>query len=152
MGKILLVYATMSGNTEAMADLIEKGLQEAEAEVDRFEAMDIDDAELFNDYEHIILGTYTWGDGDLPDEFLDLAEEMEALDFTGKTCAVFGSGDTAYEYFCGAVDTLEEKIKERGGEIVLPSVKVEMNPEGEEEEEVLKEFGRQFARKSGCAV
>ncbi|UQZ45837.1 flavodoxin [Bacillus sp. PK3-037] len=151
MGKILLVYATMSGNTEAMADLIEKGLQEAEAEVDRFEAMDIDDAELFNDYEHIILGTYTWGDGDLPDEFLDLAEEMEALDFTGKTCAVFGSGDTAYEYFCGAVDTLEEKIKERGGEMVLPSVKVEMNPEGEEEE-VLKEFGRQFARKSGCAV
>ncbi|QDK68801.1 flavodoxin [Bacillus halotolerans] len=151
MGKILLVYATMSGNTEAMADLIEKGLQEAEAEVDRFEAMDIDDAELFNDYEHIILGTYTWGDGDLPDEFLDLAEEMEALDFTGKTCAVFGSGDTAYEYFCGAVDTLEEKIKERGGEIVLPSVKVEMNPEGEEEV-VLKEFGRQFARKSGCAV
>lgn len=151
MGKILLVYATMSGNTEAMADLIEKGLQEAEAEVDRFEAMDIDDAELFNDYEHIVLGTYTWGDGDLPDEFLDLAEEMEALDFTGKTCAVFGSGDTAYEYFCGAVDTLEEKIKERGGEIVLPSVKVEMNPEGEEEE-VLKEFGRQFVRKSGCAV
>ncbi|UTL74160.1 flavodoxin [Bacillus halotolerans] len=151
MGKILLVYATMSGNTEAMADLIEKGLREAEAEVDRFEAMDIDDADLFNDYEHIILGTYTWGDGDLPDEFLDLAEEMEALDFTGKTCAVFGSGDTAYEYFCGAVDTLEEKIKERGGEIVLPSVKVEMNPEGEEEE-VLKEFGRQFARKSGCAV
>ncbi|MCC2929659.1 MULTISPECIES: flavodoxin [Bacillus] len=151
MGKILLVYATMSGNTEAMADLIEKGLQEAEAEVDRFEAMDIDDAELFNDYEHIILGTYTWGDGDLPDEFLDLAEEMDALDFTGKTCAVFGSGDTAYEFFCGAVDTLEEKIKDRGGEIVLPSVKVEMNPEGEEEE-ALKEFGRQFARKSGCAV
>ncbi|MEC1290085.1 flavodoxin [Bacillus mojavensis] len=151
MGKILLVYATMSGNTEAMADLIEKGLQEAEAEVDRFEAMDIDDAELFNDYEHIILGTYTWGDGDLPDEFLDLAEEMDALDFTGKTCAVFGSGDTAYEFFCGAVDTLEEKIKDRGGGIVLPSVKVEMNPEGEEEE-ALKEFGRQFARKSGCAV
>ncbi|MEC1689068.1 flavodoxin [Bacillus mojavensis] len=151
MGKILLVYATMSGNTEAMADLIEKGLQEAEAEVDRFEAMDIDDAELFNDYEHIILGTYTWGDGDLPDEFLDLAEEMDALDFTGKTCAVFGSGDTAYEFFCGAVDTLEDKIKDRGGEIVLPSVKVEMNPEGEEEE-ALKEFGRQFARKSGCAV
>lgn len=58
MAKILLVYATMSGNTEAMADLIEKGLQEAEAEVDRFEAMDIDDAQLFTDYDHIIMGTY----------------------------------------------------------------------------------------------
>ncbi|MCY7884703.1 flavodoxin [Bacillus spizizenii] len=151
MGKILLVYATMSGNTEAMADLIEKGLQEAEVEAYRFEAMDIDNAQLFNDYDHIIMGTYTWGDGDLPDEFLDLAEDMDEIDFSGKTCAVFGSGDTAYEFFCGAVDTLEAKIKERGGEIVLPSVKIENNPEGEEEEELM-EFGRQFAKKSGIAV
>ncbi|MCY8894769.1 flavodoxin [Bacillus spizizenii] len=151
MGKILLVYATMSGNTEAMADLIEKGLQEAEVEADRFEAMDIDNAQLFNDYDHIIMGTYTWGDGDLPDEFLDLAEDMDEIDFSGKTCAVFGSGDMAYEFFCGAVDTLEAKIKERGGEIVLPSVKIENNPEGEEEEELM-EFGRQFAKKSGIAV
>ncbi|MBL3628950.1 flavodoxin domain-containing protein, partial [Bacillus sp. RHF6] len=87
MGKILLVYATMSGNTEAMADLIEKGLQEAEAEADRFEAMDIDDAQLLNEYDHIIMGTYTWGDGDLPDEFLDLAEDMDEIDFSGKSCA-----------------------------------------------------------------
>ncbi|MCO4851035.1 flavodoxin [Bacillus vallismortis] len=151
MGKILLVYATMSGNTEAMADLIEKGLQEAEAEADRFEVMDIDDAQLFNDYDHIMMGTYTWGDGDLPDEFLDLAEDMDEIDFSGKTCAVFGSGDTAYEFFCGAVDTLEAKIKERGGEIVLPSVKIENNPEGEEEKELI-EFGRRFAKKSGIAV
>ncbi|CUB26429.1 Flavodoxin [Bacillus subtilis] len=151
MGKILLVYATMSGNTEAMADLIEKGLQEAEVEADRFEAIDIDNAQLFNDYDHIIMGTYTWGDGDLPDEFLDLAEDMDEIDFSGKTCAVFGSGDTAYEFFCGAVDTLEAKIKERGGEIVLPSVKIENNPEGEEEEDLM-EFGRQFAKKSGIAV
>ncbi|MHC5564424.1 flavodoxin [Bacillus spizizenii] len=151
MGKILLVYATMSGNTEAMADLIEKGLQEAEVEADRFEAIDIDNAQLFNDYDHIIMGTYTWGDGDLPDEFLDLAEDMDEIDFSGKICAVFGSGDTAYEFFCGAVDTLEAKIKERGGEIVLPSVKIENNPEGEEEEELM-EFGRQFAKKSGIAV
>ncbi|MEN2451370.1 flavodoxin, partial [Bacillus sp. JR_15] len=31
MGKVLLVYASMSGNTEAMADLIEKGLLEGGA-------------------------------------------------------------------------------------------------------------------------
>lgn len=143
MGNILLVYATMSGNTEAMADLIEKGLLEAGASVDRHEAMDID-AELLNDYEHIIFGTYTWGDGDLPDELMDIAEDMENLEFTGKTFALFGSGDTSYEFFCGAVDELEKTITSRGGRVVLPSVKIEMNPEGSEEEE-LKEFGRQFA-------
>ena len=68
MGKVLLVYASMSGNTEAMADLIEKGLLEGGAEVDRHEAMDVD-AALFNDYQHMIFGAYTWGDGELPDEF-----------------------------------------------------------------------------------
>lgn len=98
MGNVLLVYATMSGNTEAMADLIEKGLIQAQASVDRYEAMDIH-AELFNDYEYILLGTYTWGDGDLPDEMLDIAEDMENLEFTGKTFALFGSGDTSYEFF-----------------------------------------------------
>lgn len=148
MGKVLLVYASMSGNTEAMADLIEKGLLEGGAEVDRYEAMDID-AALFDEYEHIILGAYTWGDGDLPDEFLDLYDDMEDLDFSGRTFAVFGSGDTSYEHFCGAVDILEEKIKELGGEIILQSVKIEMNPEGEEEN-MLLEFGKEFAKK--CEV
>ncbi|MFN2746017.1 flavodoxin [Bacillus sp. z60-18] len=148
MGKVLLVYASMSGNTEAMADLIEKGLLEGKADVDRHEAMDID-AALFNDYEHMIFGAYTWGDGELPDEFLDIYKDMEGLDFSGKTFAVFGSGDTSYEHFCGAVDILEEKIKELGGEIVIPSVKIEMNPEGEEENQLL-DFGREFAKK--CEV
>ncbi|WP_422388408.1 flavodoxin [Bacillus altitudinis] len=132
----------MSGNTEAMADLIEKGLKEAGASVDRHEAMDID-AELLHDYSHILLGAYTWGDGDLPDDFIDLYEEMEELDLAGKAFAVFGSGDTSYEHFCGAVDLIEEKVKELGGDIVLPSIKIELNPEGNEEEELIS-FGRQF--------
>ncbi|WP_433995820.1 flavodoxin [Bacillus safensis] len=142
--KVLLVYATMSGNTEAMADLIEKGITEAGASVDRHEAMDID-ADLLNDYSHIMLGAYTWGDGDLPDDFIDLYEEMEELDLTGKAFAVFGSGDTSYEHFCGAVDLIEEKVKELGGDIVLPSVKIELNPEGEEEDELIS-FGKQFVQ------
>ncbi|MBR3379205.1 MAG: flavodoxin domain-containing protein, partial [Bacillus sp. (in: Bacteria)] len=90
-----------------------------------------------------LLGAYTWGDGDLPDDFIDLYEEMEELDLTGKAFAVFGSGDTSYEHFCGAVDLIEEKVKELGGDIVLPSIKIELNPEGNEEEELIS-FGRQF--------
>lgn len=108
MGKVLLVYASMSGNTEAMADLIEKGLLEGGAEVDRHEAMDVD-AALFNDYQHMIFGAYTWGDGELPDEFLDIYDDMEGMDFTGKTFAVFGSGDTSYF----AVPSTFLKIKSR---------------------------------------
>lgn len=110
MGKVLLVYASMSGNTEAMADLIEKGLLEGGAEVDRHEAMDVD-AALFNDYQHMIFGAYTWGDGELPDEFLDIYDDMEGMDFTGKTFAVFGSEILLTSIF--AVPSTFLKIKSR---------------------------------------
>ena len=80
---------------------------------------------------------------------MDIYDDMEGMDFTGKTFAVFGSGDTSYEHFCGAVDILEDKIKELGGNAVLPSVKIEMNPE-DEEEDMLLQFGKDFAKK--CEV
>ncbi|MCM2621929.1 hypothetical protein [Alcaligenes faecalis] len=41
------------------------------------------------------------------------------------------------------MDLIEEKVKELGGDIVLPSIKIELNPEGNEEEELIS-FGRQF--------
>lgn len=131
----------MLGNIEVMVDLIEKGFQEVEVEVDCFEVMDIDNVQLFNDYDYIIMGIYMWGDGDLFDEFLDFVEDMDEIDFFGKICVVFGFGDMVYEFFCGVVDMLEVKIKECGGEIVLFLVKIENNLEGEEEEELM-EFGR----------
>ncbi|WP_216831679.1 flavodoxin [Alkalihalobacterium elongatum] len=144
MSEVLLVYASMSGNTEAIADLIEEGLQEESMNVTKLEVMDCD-AEQLNAFDAIILGAYTWGDGELPDEFLDLYDEMAGLDLTNKQFAVFGSGDTAYEIFCGAVDLLEAMIEERNGQIVQPGLKIELGPDGEEE--TCKGFGREFAKK-----
>lgn len=142
MTKVLLIYATMTGNTEEMADLIETGLVSAGLEVDK---KDVEDAKAsdMEAYSHIILGAYTWGDGDLPDEFLDFFDDLEEMDLSRKFVAVFGSGDTGYEYFCGAVDTLEEGVKNAGGSIVQESLKVDIFPE---DENLCKEFGLQFAQ------
>ena len=145
MTKVLLVYASMSGNTEAIADLLEKSLIEYGVEVKKLEAFDVD-LSLFEEYESILLGAYTWGDGDLPDEMLDIYEEMEDLDFSSKQFAVFGSGDTSYDQFCGAVDLLQEKLIERGGEIICEALKIEFNPEGEDVEKCLQ-FGKNVAAK-----
>lgn len=143
MSEVLLVYASMSGNTEAIADLIEEGLQEENMNVTKLDVVDCDPDQL-NAFDSIILGAYTWGDGELPDEFLDLYDEMAGLDFTNKQFAVFGSGDTAYDIFCGAVDLLEAMIDERNGQIVQPGLKIELGPDGEEE--TCKDFGRKFAQ------
>lgn len=143
MEKILMVYCSMTGNTETIAGLVEKGVKEGGLEIVRKDVLEVEAREITN-YGTVILGSYTWGDGEIPDEFLDFYDEISTLDFTGKKFAVFGSGDTSYENFCGAVNILEEMIVENGGEIILESLKVEQYPD-EDDEEHCKEFGKRFA-------
>jgi flavodoxin I len=133
----------MTGNTEEMAEAIAEGAKEAGAEVVSKEAFDASADEL-NDYEGIIIGAYTWGDGELPDEFIDFYEAMDSLDLSGKKAAVFGSGDTSYPIYCAAVDIIETKLKELGAEIAGECIKFEYNP-SEAEKEQGRSLGRQIA-------
>ncbi|MFC7440499.1 flavodoxin [Laceyella putida] len=142
MVKIIMIYTSMTGNTEEMAELIAEGIREQGWVLDMKEVMDADVSEL-QDYEGILLGAYTWGDGELPDEFIDFYEEMKELDLTGKRAAVFGSCDSAYEKFGAAVDILTERLAELGANLVLKGLKVELAPSGEERE-TCKQFGRNF--------
>ncbi|GAB1807240.1 flavodoxin [Priestia megaterium] len=143
MKEILLAYASMSGNTEAIADLIEEELVKHGLHVKRAEVYDIDASDLVS-AESIIFGAYTWGDGELPDDFLDLYDEMDDIDLSQKQMAVFGSGDSSYDVFCGAVDLIEEKIKRRNGNIAVPGLKIELSPFGEDIEKC-KVFAKSFA-------
>ena len=74
MAKILIAYASMSGNTES-ADLIKVSLDAFDHEV-VLQEMEGMDAELLA-YDGIILGSYTWGDGELPFEAEDFHEDLE---------------------------------------------------------------------------
>ncbi|MCZ8524106.1 MULTISPECIES: flavodoxin [Paenibacillus] len=133
MAHVVLIFASMTGNTEDMADAVGEGVQSAGAELTQKNVMDTNASEL-EQYEGIILGAYTWGDGDLPDEFLDFYDELDEVDLTGKKAAVFGSCDSSYSAYGAAVDTLLEKLKERGAEIVAEGLKVELGPSAEEKE------------------
>lgn len=143
MGKILIVYASMSGNTEEIANAIADGIREAGAEFDMKQVLDINASEL-EQYEGVLLGSYTWGDGELADEFLDFYEDMDQVDLSGKKAAAFGSGDHSYEHFCAAVDILEEKLKQLGAEVVGEGIKIELAP-SDKEKEWCKDFGKKFA-------
>ncbi|ATO49009.1 flavodoxin [Brevibacillus laterosporus] len=147
MSKIGMIYASMTGNTEEMAELIAGSIREQGVEIEVKEVWNAKAADLV-EYDAILLGAYTWGDGDLPDEFLDFYDEMDGLDLSGKKAAVFGSGDTSYPMFGEAVETLTKKLQSLGAEIVLEGLKVELSP-GDKEIEECKEFGSIFAQKLG---
>jgi flavodoxin I len=140
----LIVYASMTGNTEELATLIGEGIQRVGASIEIKDILEVDTSEL-EDYEGILLGAYTWGDGELPDEFLDFYQEMDGLNLAGKVTAVFGSCDSAYEHYGGAVDILSEKLLALGGEVVLNGLKIEHAPD-EFEKELCIRFGRDFGK------
>lgn len=142
MANIIMVYASMTGNTEEMAEEIAKGIRDIGGVVDVKSVMDAEASEL-EQYDAILLGAYTWGDGELPDEFLDFYEEMKGISLEGKRAAVFGSCDSAYDAYGAAVDILIEKLTQVGAKVVLPGLKVELTPTSKDVEEC-KMFGKQF--------
>ena len=142
----LIVYSSMTGNTEEIANLIGKGIKEAGRTVEIKDIFEID-AETLIDYEGILLGAYTWGDGKLPDEFLAFYDEMDTLDLSGKTAAAFGSCDSSYENRGGAVDILTEKLAALGAEVVLDGLKIDLAPTAIEIEQCIN-YGKLFIEKS----
>lgn len=134
----------MTGNTEEMAEAIAEGVREQGIELNVKEVLDAVAVEL-EQYDGILLGAYTWGDGELPDDFLDFYDELDDVDLTGKKAAVFGSCDSSYEKYGAAVDILIEKLQERGAEVILEGLKVELTPTNEEKQLCIA-FGRNFAK------
>ncbi|WP_066054266.1 flavodoxin [Robertmurraya korlensis] len=136
--KIGVIYASMSGNTEAIADIIVEQLKERNHEVELKDMLSLPASDLLH-YDLIFIGMYTWGDGDYPDECLDIIEEMEQLDLKEKPFALFGSGDTSYPEFCGALDKLKELIESQKGVCLGNPLRIEFSP-GKGDEENINHF------------
>lgn len=142
-----IIYASMTGNTEEIADIVGQKLEELghDVEVDECTTVDASD---FEDADLAIVATYTYGDADLPDEIVDLYEDLADLDLSGKIYGVVGSGDTFYDYFCKAVDDFEEQFAQTGAEKGAESVKVDLAAEDEDIEK-LEAFAETLSAKLG---
>ena len=138
-----IVYASMTGNTEACADIVADKLEALGFEVECDECSSVD-ASDFEDADLVIIGTYTYGDGELPDEIVDLYEDLEDVDLSGKIYGCFGSGDTFYDDFCICVEMLEERLALTGATKGAELVRVDLSPEDEDEAH-LEAFAEQLA-------
>ncbi|SIS45026.1 flavodoxin [Salimicrobium flavidum] len=144
MAHILIAFASMSGNTEDIADLLKSHLTKYH-EVTIEEIEDISPSDL-SDYDAVLLGSYTWNDGDLPYEVEDFYEELEEVELNGVPASVFGSGDRMYPMFCEAVHTLEKQLKESGAVLVSEGLTVEMNPDTSADIEGCRILAQEVAR------
>lgn len=73
-------------------------------------------ADVAGSYEALILGTSTWGDGELQDDWYDGIKVLKGMDLSGKTVALFGCGDSeSYsDTFCDGMGILFNDLKNSG--------------------------------------
>ena len=89
--KVAIIYASTTGNTQAMAEAIAAGAQAKGAEVVVSEADSFDTATL-GDYDSIAFGSPAMGAEELEDSVESLFSSIEG-DLSGKTISLFGSYD-----------------------------------------------------------
>ena len=133
MPKALVIYGSTTGNTESTAETIHSTLEKHGYEAELQDVSDVDVEKVVNGQDVILLGCSTWGEDtiELQDDFVPFYDEMDRAGLEGKKVAVFGCGDSSYEYFCGAVDAISEKAEELKAE-VLDTLKIDGDPDDDE--------------------
>ena len=114
MSKTIVIYGSSTGTCESIAEKIAQKLG--------CEALNVQEltAAVVAAKENLILGTSTWGAGELQDDWYDGLNTLKAADLTGKTIALFGCGDCATysDTFVGGIGELYDGIKQSGAKII----------------------------------
>lgn len=146
MSKVGIFFGTDTGNTRKIAKLIYKDLGEDVAD----KPLNINrvDADVFSTYELIILGTPTYGSGELPglsaecqaESWEEFMPNFDELDLSGKKVALYGLGDQVNypDEFLDALGELYEAVVDCGAEVCgeWPTDGYEYESSGAEEDGV----------------
>jgi flavodoxin I len=107
-------YTTSTGNSDEISERI--------AEILACEVFNISECGIdkINEFDKVIIGGSTWGDGDLNDDLEDVWAEFTELDFSSKTVALFGLGDQeGYpDTFVNALGTVYEQVLLKGATVI----------------------------------
>jgi len=115
---VALIYGTQSGNSEAIAGLIE--------DETGLESVNIDDidVESLTEYDGLIIGTPTWNTG-ADEDRTGVAwdanrDAIKAMELAGKPVAVFGLGDSGSypDNFCEGLEEVHSTFKAAGAKML----------------------------------
>ncbi len=117
MNKTCIIYGSSTGTCQDIASRIGKKLG-----LDAADVIDVAklDAGQLDGYQNLLLGTSTWGAGELQDDWYDGLKLLQGADLNGKTLAFFGCGDAeSYgDTFCSAIAELYNGLKDKGAKVV----------------------------------
>lgn len=108
-----IFYGSTTGNTESLAREIASKLN-----VDPKDIHDVGTAQADQAcaYDLLLLGTSTWGLGDLQDDWDSFIGRLKAMNLSGKKVGLFGCGDSGSypDTFCDGMGILKEELEGAG--------------------------------------
>jgi len=125
MAKVGIFFGTDTGNTRKVAKNIAKQLGEVAGKPDNIKNVSVDDLLA---YDVLILGSPTYGDGELPgltagtstESWEEFLPNLSGADFSGKTIALYGLGDQAGypANFVDAIGMLYDAFADCGAQFI----------------------------------
>ena len=115
MKKTVIIYGSSTGTCEHPAGRIG-----AKLGVDNvINVTDLDDSVIANN-DNLILGTSTWGAGEVQDDWYDGLKVIKNADLSGKTVALFACGDSASypDTFVGGMSEIYNAVKQAGANVI----------------------------------
>jgi len=108
-----IFYGSTTGNTEQLASDIAAKLGVASDDVHNVGETT---ADATANYDTLLLGSSTWGAGELQDDWYDFLDSLKAMDLSGKKVGLFGCGDSASypDTFCGALAEIHDALASTG--------------------------------------
>lgn len=117
MASVGIFVGSSSGITQAAAEQLEALFDGAEL-INMEE--DYDDLDQFDEFDVLLIGSSTWGQGDPQRDWVDPLYEMEndETDLSGKKVAFFGAGDqdTHGEHFVSALGKMKDIFSNLGAD------------------------------------
>ncbi|MCU8742169.1 NADPH-dependent assimilatory sulfite reductase flavoprotein subunit [Klebsiella pneumoniae] len=121
---ITLISASQTGNARRVAEALRDDLLAAKLNVKLVNAGDYKFKQIAAE-KLLVVVTSTQGEGEPPEEAVTLHKFLfskKAPKLDGTAFAVFGLGDTSYEFFCQSGKDFDNKLAELGAERLLDRV------------------------------
>jgi flavodoxin I len=126
--KVKIIYGTLSGTTQYVAEAIQKKLAISGHQVDLYSTRTEKENPMLDGYEVILFGAPTYEDGRLESRTQEFIEKY-VVDLSKFKVGVFGLGSSMYSHFCSSAKILEEWVTKNKGQLIIPALKIDGFPD-----------------------